>query len=168
MINRSKLKQFFGVGPIGALFTIAMWAISLVLEKVLNISQIQIHPILRTAFITVFTIDALYLLVGSNYQIRKHGKGDVLMTKGPYQFIRHPIYSAWVYSFTCILSMMLFSWAIIFSVIPINLFWSWLVTYEENKMLNKFGNIYKDYMNRTGQFLPSWKDMKESLGENPD
>ena len=168
MINRSKLKQFFGVGPIGALFTIAMWAISLVLEKVLNISQIQIHPILRTAFITVFTIDALYLLIGSNYQIRKQDKGDVLMTKGPYQFIRHPIYSAWVYSFTGILSMMLFSWAIILSVISINLFWSWLVIYEENKMLNKFGNSYKDYMSKTGQFLPSWKAMKESFVENPD
>ena len=168
MINRSKLKQFFGVGPIGALFTIGMWAIALIVEKFLNIPQIQIHPILRTAFITVFTIDALYLLIGSNYQIKKQGKGDVLMTKGPYQFIRHPIYSAWVYSFTGILSMVLFSWAIILSVIPINLFWSWLVTYEENKMLNKFGNIYKDYMSKTGQFLPSWKAMKESLSENTD
>ena len=61
--------------------------------------------------------------------------------------------------------MYFLSWTIIISVIPISMFWSWLVTIEENDMLNKHGKIYQDYMDRTGQFLPSWKAMKENMDE---
>jgi len=39
------------------------------------------------------------------------------------------------------------------------------VDIEENDMLNKHGRTYQDYMNRTGQFLPSWKAMKENMGD---
>ena len=100
----------------------------------------------------IFGIDTLYLLIGSNIQLRKHGRGNYLIKEGPYQFIRHPIYSAWIYSLTGLLSMIFYSWAIIISVVPINMFWSWLVMYEENTLLLKYSNEYQDYMNKTGQF----------------
>lgn len=163
MKNRKQLKKFFGVGPIGVIFTLVAWSAALLIEKSLSIPKISIHPILRAGLMAMFTIDALYLLIGSNVQLRKSGRGNDLLTEGPYQFIRHPIYSTWIYSFTGLLSMILYSWVIIISVIPINMFWSWLVTFEENKMLKQYGSKYQEYMNRTGQFLPSWKAMKASL-----
>jgi protein-S-isoprenylcysteine O-methyltransferase Ste14 len=163
VISRRNLKQFFGVGPYGVLFTISIWGISILIERVFKIPQLPISSFLRIALSVIFSIDVLYLLIGSNYQRRKHDVSNVLLTEGPYQFIRHPIYSVWIFSFTGLLSMYLLSWTIIISVIPIAIFWSWLVTYEENEMLNKHGKTYQDYMNRTGQFLPSWKAMKESM-----
>lgn len=163
MINKKKLKQFFGVGPIGALFTVVMWGIAIFIERTFEIPQFSISTFLRTAIITVFSIDVLYLLIGSNYQRRKHDKSNILLTEGPYQFIRHPIYSVWIFSFTGLIAMFLYSWTIIISVIPVTIFWSWVVTFEENEMLTKYGRTYKEYMDRTGQFLPSWKAMKEEL-----
>jgi len=165
VISIKKLKQFFGVGPYGVLFTVAMWGIAFFMERFLNIPQISISTFLRTAIATIFFVDVLYLLIGSNYQRRKHDRNNVLLTEGPYQFIRHPIYSVWIFSFTGLLSMYLLSWTVIISVVPIAMFWSWLVTAEENDMLIKHGKTYQDYMNRTGQFLPSWKAMRENLDE---
>jgi len=165
VINRKKFKQLLGVGPIGVLFTVMIWGIAILIERTLKIPQFSISTFLRTVIATIFSIDVIYLLIGSNYQRRKHDKNNVLLTEGPYQFIRHPIYSVWIYSFTGLIAMFLYSWTIIISVIPITIFWSWLVTIEENDMLNKHGRTYQDYMNRTGQFLPSWKAMKENMGD---
>ena len=140
-----------------------MWGIAVLAERIFKIPQFSISSFFRIAIITIFFIDVFYLLIGSNYQRRKHKMEDVLLTEGPYQFIRHPIYSVWIFSFTGVLAMILNSWTIIISVIPITVFWSWLVTFEENEMLIKHGQEYQDYMNRTGQFLPSWKAMKENM-----
>ena len=165
MIRRKKLKKIFGVGPIGVLFTIVIWALSIFVERSFDIPKISINNVLHIGLMMIFGIDTLYLLIGSNIQLRKHGRGNYLIKEGPYQFIRHPIYSAWIYSLTGLLSMIFYSWAIIISVVPINMFWSWLVTYEENTLLLKYSNEYQDYMNKTGQFLPSWKAMKTSIEE---
>ena len=113
----------------------------------------------------IFISDVIYLLIGGNYYLEKSGRGKEIAKKGPFQFIRHPIYSVWIYSFTGILSMIFYSWGIIISAIPIALVWSWLVQREEADMLNKFGNDYKVYMEQTGQFLPSWRAMRDSIEE---
>ncbi len=33
-------------------------------------------------------------------------------------------------------------------------------------MLDRFGKNYEDYMKKTGQFLPSWKALKEEAENN--
>ena len=111
-------------------------------------------------------IDALYLIVGGNYYLGKSDHGKEIAKQGPFQFIRHPIYSAWIFSFTGILAMIFYSWTLIVSAIPLTILWSWLVQREETDMINKFGDEYKLYMEKTGQFLPSWKAMRESIESN--
>ena len=134
-------------------------------EIVLKVPQMMIHPTFRIALMAVFMIDALYLLIGGNYYLGKSGRGKEISQKGPYQFIRHPIYSVWIFSFTGILAMIFYSWGLIVSAIPVSIIWSWLVQREESDLLNKFGDEYISYMEQTGQFLPSWKAMRESLEE---
>lgn len=162
MNNNKELRLFFGVGPFGAIVTILIWFIVHYIEIILKIPQMIISPTFRVALMTVFMIDALYLLIGANYYLGKSGHGKEIVKNGPYQFIRHPIYSVWIFSFTGILAMIFYSWGIIISAIPISIIWTWLVQREETDMLNKFGDEYVSYMEKTGQFLPSWKAMKES------
>ena len=166
MINRKAFKINFGVGPIGTLFSIIVWMAALAIEKAANIPSMSIHPALRVGLIIMFVVDALYLWIGSNYQLRRKGSGNRLVSKGPYQYIRHPIYSIFIYSLTGLLSMVFRSWTLIISVIPINLFWSWIVTFEESEMLKKFGGKYQEFIEKTGQFLPSWTAMKDSIQED--
>ena len=163
MAFKEQLKGFFGIGPFGIVITILTWFIVYYIESILNFPKMAIQPAFRSVLIAIFIIDALYLLVGGNYRLMKSGYGENISKKGPYQFIRHPIYSVWVFSFTGIMAMIFYSWGLIISVIPISIIWAWLVQREENDMLNKFGDEYLAYIEQTGQFLPSWRAMKNSI-----
>jgi protein-S-isoprenylcysteine O-methyltransferase Ste14 len=81
-------------------------------------------------------------------------KDQALVTSGPYQFIRHPIYTA----FLLILGSTLFisaNWLV-------GLAWTGMtlleitsrIGFEESLMLEYFGDQYREYMKRTGRLLP--------------
>ncbi len=113
----------------------------------------------------VFAVDAIYIIISSNYYIRKNGKTNKLINEGVYQFIRHPQYSLWIFSFTGILGIVLSSWSVLITAIPLSIFWSWLVQREEVNLLKIYGIEYQKYIEQTGQFLPSWRAMKENIKE---
>ena len=77
-----------------------------------------------------------------------------LITSGPYQFIRHPIYTA----FLLILGSTLFisaNWLIGLTWIGMTVLEvASRIDYEENLMLEYFGDQYREYMKRTGRLLP--------------
>lgn len=81
-------------------------------------------------------------------------KEQTLITIGPYRFIRHPIYSA----FLLILGSTLF----ISSNLLIGLCWAGMtimeimsrIGFEETLMLEYFGDQYRQYMKRTGKLFP--------------
>lgn len=165
MSQRNQVWQFFGIGPLGIVITVLIWFVVHYVEIVLKVPKMIVSPTFRITLMAIFMIDALYLLIGGNYYLGKSGRGKELAKQGPFQFIRHPIYSVWIFSFTGILAMIFYSWGLIVSAIPITIIWSWLVQREEVDMLNKFGDEYLSYMEQTGQFLPSWRAMKENLKE---
>ena len=79
---------------------------------------------------------------------------QTLITDGPYRIVRHPIYTAFIF--------------ILGSTLPISANWliglTWIgmaileivsrIHFEENLMLEYFGDQYREYMNRTGRLLP--------------
>jgi protein-S-isoprenylcysteine O-methyltransferase Ste14 len=81
-------------------------------------------------------------------------KEQTLIMSGPYQFIRHPIYTA----FILILGSTLFisaNWLIGFAWIGMtSLEIASRIGFEEGLMLEYFGDTYREYMKRTGQLLP--------------
>lgn len=165
MTNKLYLGKYFGVGPFGLFVEVLIWFVFYKVEIALTIPPMPLSKFSSIVLLLIFIIDALYLIIGGNYYLIKYGYDKNLIDKGPYQFVRHPVYGAAVFSFTGIVAVVARSWGLIISVIPITLVWSWLVTFEENVMLEKFGHKYQEYMSKTGQFLPSWRAMKENLGE---
>ena len=81
-------------------------------------------------------------------------KEQSLITSGPYQYIRHPIYTA----FLLILGSTFFSaanWLIGLAWIGMTaLEVASRIGFEENLMLEYFGDQYREYMKRTGRLLP--------------
>jgi protein-S-isoprenylcysteine O-methyltransferase Ste14 len=83
-------------------------------------------------------------------------KEQSLITSGPYQFIRHPIYTAFI--------LILGSTLLISANGLIGLAWLSMtvlevasrVGFEESVMLEFFGDQYRDYMKNTGRLLPRW------------
>jgi protein-S-isoprenylcysteine O-methyltransferase Ste14 len=83
-------------------------------------------------------------------------EGHLLVTDGPYRWVRHPIYAA----FLVIMSSILLITANLF----IGLMWIGMTAaevfprmkYEEGLMLNAFGERYQDYMGTTGRVIPKF------------
>lgn len=81
-------------------------------------------------------------------------KEQTLITRGPYQFIRHPIYTAFV--------LILGSTLLISANWFIGLAWLGMtvlevasrIGFEESLMLEYFGDQYREYMKKTGRLLP--------------
>ena len=81
-------------------------------------------------------------------------KEQSLTTSGPYQFIRHPIYTGFL--------LILGSTLLISSNWLIGLAWTGMtlievtsrIGFEEQLMLEYFGDQYRSYMKRTGRLLP--------------
>jgi protein-S-isoprenylcysteine O-methyltransferase Ste14 len=88
--------------------------------------------------------------------------GQELVTRGPYRWVRHPIYTA----FILILGSLLFITANWF----IGLAWLGMTTLdvhtrmvaEEKLMLHRFGGQYLRYMGRTGRLTPRFGNPKKT------
>lgn len=81
-------------------------------------------------------------------------KEQVLITSGPYQYIRHPIYTAFL--------LILGSTFLISANWMIGVAWIGMVIleiasrieFEESLMIEYFGDQYREYMKKTGRLLP--------------
>ena len=81
-------------------------------------------------------------------------KEQALITSGPYQFIRHPIYTAFI--------LILGSTFLISANWLIGLTWAGMtildiasrIGFEESLMVEYFGDQYREYMKKTGRLLP--------------
>jgi len=81
-------------------------------------------------------------------------EGQPMVTSGPYQYVRHPIYTAYFLNY---LGGGLLASNTVLAIIP-TLCFLWMVALrigeEEQLLVNLFGDDYVDYMERTPRFLP--------------
>lgn len=86
-------------------------------------------------------------------------KGHQLITSGVYKYIRHPMYASFgLWGVAQVL--LLHNWiAGGSSLVLFGLLYFLRVPYEEQMMLDQFGEAYQSYMNRTGRLIPRrfWK-----------
>ncbi len=162
-MNKTTFKHVFGIGPVGLLATLPIWGFVLIIEKALSLPKMVIHPILRLGLIVMFLTDSVYLIAGGLYAFFKNGAGKKLVETGPYQYVRHPMYSAIVYSISGGLAVGLLSWGLLFAVLPISLLWSWLISYEEINLEEQFGQKYRKYREKTGVFFPNFKALSRDF-----
>ena len=104
---------------------------------------------------TTFFICALQVYLG---KIFKWG----IAQKGLYRYIRHPQYTA--------LGMWGIGMAILWPrfIVLVTLSIMFILYYflakdEEKRMIHQFGNAYRDYMKKTGMFLPRWRNNPPSF-----
>jgi len=77
-----------------------------------------------------------------------------LITTGPYERVRHPMYTVLILFFFGMSLVSANMIVILFAVLLMIGFPFW-VRIEEEKMIEVFGEEYIQYMKRTGRFLPS-------------
>ncbi len=84
-----------------------------------------------------------------------------LMTSGPYSRIRHPMYTVFILFTLSALLIASNLFVTVFAIIVILMFYPISIK-EEEMMLDQFGDEYRDYIQRTGRFLPSLRQVKIS------
>jgi protein-S-isoprenylcysteine O-methyltransferase Ste14 len=109
----------------------------------------------------IMTLAALPLLwwvhssLGSNFSGLLHVREEhTLVTYGPYRWVRHPMYSVF-YLYMIGILLLTGNWLIGGLMLAgLTLVLVTRLEREENTMLEKFGDRYREYMKRTGRFLP--------------
>jgi protein-S-isoprenylcysteine O-methyltransferase Ste14 len=76
-----------------------------------------------------------------------------LVTNGPYRWVRHPLYTVGSAMFMA-LGLMADNWFIIALAILAFIAMARRTPKEEANLIEKFGDEYRDYMKRTGRYLP--------------
>ncbi len=77
-----------------------------------------------------------------------------LVTSGPYRWVRHPLYSTGLALFVA-LGVMAGSWLVLLASVIAALLLRWLVIpREEQALLARFGDRYREYRQTTGRLLP--------------
>jgi protein-S-isoprenylcysteine O-methyltransferase Ste14 len=95
----------------------------------------------------------LDLNVTSTAEPREHAS---LVTSGPYRWVRHPMYSAALtlaLAATCLTAngIVGVGGAVMFGLLAAR------SRIEEERLVAKFGERYRDYQAKTGRFLPRWR-----------
>ncbi len=76
-----------------------------------------------------------------------------LITTGPYTRIRHPLYTG-IYAFGLGLALVSANWFFVAFFVISLVGMGMRVPKEEKMMVEQFGSEYKNYMQRTGRYLP--------------
>jgi protein-S-isoprenylcysteine O-methyltransferase Ste14 len=84
------------------------------------------------------------------------GREHVLVTSGPYHYIRHPIYTAG-FTFMVTLAISTANWLVLVPMVAGTALLCAQVRREEAILIDRFGDEYREYMKRTPRFLPRIK-----------
>lgn len=97
----------------------------------------------------------VHWVLGENFNPTVYIREEqTLVEEGPYRWIRHPMYTAYLVSYLCyfLLTANVLIGVMGFLAI-VSIMWA-RVPQEEAALCEKFGDAYQDYMRRTGRFLP--------------
>ena len=76
-----------------------------------------------------------------------------LVTGGPYRWVRHPLYSMGMLAYLSF-SLLAANWFLAFLAVAVFIVLNVRLPQEEAALVERFGDRYRDYMRRTGRFLP--------------
>ena len=150
----SRLQKLYGVGPMGAVISIAWLRLAVWVDHVLGHATILANPAPIKVVGGVLAVIGLGLLFWTMRTLRNWWAKDELCTRGPFKWFRHPMYAAWITFIVPSVALYLNSWIILFFAILLHPIWRQLVMREEKVMFEKFKNEYRVYAARTGRFFP--------------
>lgn len=146
--------RVFGVGPLGLLISLMLLSVVGWLNEQLNLPPIATNKEILGAFFLIFCLVALAILFWGSKSLRQGERGNLLCTSGPYRFVRHPRYAAFLSIFNFGLAIYLNSYLFVLWAVLLHPIWHFLVGFEERRMIDTFGEAYIDYQKKTGRFFP--------------
>jgi protein-S-isoprenylcysteine O-methyltransferase Ste14 len=144
--------------PLGLLLFVSIVAY-IVSPRSMAWSSLPVPPWLRSAGIALALVSAGLLTwtfrsIGTNItDTVVTRQAHVLVTDGPYRWVRHPFYGS-VALFLLSIALMAANWFILVSATIVMLLLVVRTRKEEENLVARFGDTYRVYMDTTGRFLP--------------
>jgi protein-S-isoprenylcysteine O-methyltransferase Ste14 len=153
----TKLAKLLGAGPRGGALSLLLLALAFYLEKPLGLPRISDHRAALNIAFGCLSAAALALFVWSFVALPASGRGSTLCTRGPYRYVRHPAYAAFLSVFNFGLALFLNDYIYLGWALLLHPLWHFAVRSEERFMESIFGDEYREYARRTGRFVPRIK-----------
>ncbi|MEE9163080.1 MAG: methyltransferase [Candidatus Neomarinimicrobiota bacterium] len=160
-----------GVGLLALALTLTIWALFVYLQRVLPLPPLRMSPGWHWALTALFALDAVGTVIWSLGILAGALREGRLARTGPYALVRHPMYSAVMYSGTAAVAFAFQAWVVLLAVVPVHLVWLRLARMEEAELRGRFGKGYSEYAAATGQFLPRLRSLTlppSNSQERPD
>lgn len=108
-------------------------------------------------------------IVGSETRTTQKLEGTILVTSGPYAYVRNPLYIGNIVMYVgfAIMSNVLVPYFQVAVCVFFAFQYYILVTLEEEFLLNKFGMEYEQYTRRVPRFIPLFVSKKTSVAVQP-
>ena len=103
-----------------------------------------------TPFLLAWTLNTLGPNLTDTVVTRQ---SHTLVTRGPYRWVRHPFYVCMAL-FVSSLGLVAANWFVLAAGVVVFTLLAVRTRIEEEKLLARFGDPYRDYLKRTGRFLP--------------
>lgn len=102
--------------------------------------------------------------LGSNFSTTLHVRDEhTLVVNGPYRWVRHPMYAV-LYMYLTAVFLLTRNWLVgVVSLAALTAIIFRRLKQEEETMIEKFGDEYREYMRRTGRFLPRPGEVARSV-----
>ena len=107
-----------------------------------------------TAFATIPLFYWIFASIGNNISpTQATRENHQLVTHGPYHWVRHPLYSTGFVMAVCLTLITSLWWLGVGMITPLGLLLL-RTSKEEARLIETFGDEYREYMQRTGRFFP--------------
>ena len=101
----------------------------------------------------ILTAAGVALWVAASWQLQRVGDEEGIATRGPFRYVRHPIYVS-IYVLSTGMGFLFFAWAWFAVLAALAPLWWLEAKSEEREMQERHGKAYTAYMERTAMFIP--------------
>lgn len=160
-------ERIFGTGPRGVLISLALLALAWQVESAVSLPSITASHIARWVVFVLTVVVSIVVVVWSVKSLPPAARGKELVTTGAYQYIRHPLYAAFLSCFNFGLAVLLNNWIYIIWAVVLHGVWHWNIGGEEKLMRREFPKKYEEYCKITGRFVPRIWDWQHNKPTQP-
>lgn len=147
-------QRIFGTGPRGLAIGIFSFALALWLDDALDLPDMIGSQTISYGALGAGIVVTAAIVSWSLIALRPSQRGRELVKVGPFAYVRHPLYAAFLIGFDVGLAIYMDGWIFIVWAILQYPLWHMNIAAEERLMKQVFGSAYLEYCRTTGRFLP--------------
>ncbi len=162
-MRKTNIRDIVGTGPLGFGLCVLVFVIFWKINKVAGIAPLYGDKVLHKVLAGVLLCAAgiVFCAAIRVMPISKHNKS--LVTHGVYSYVRHPRYAAIVFLIYPAFALLVHSFLCLISTLVAYVIFRLSAVLEERKLIQVFGQDYKDYMKETPGFIPKIRRCQSTL-----